>query len=178
MNYLDIALVIPIIYGLVQGFSRGIVKEITSLVSLIIGVYIAINFSFYLDSYLEDFLKENKQIIPIISFATVFAGTLIIIKILGYLLEKITNALALGIISKLLGAIFGSIKIALLMSVLVFFEQKIELVPKDVVKESILKEPVESILVVLIPEITEHKDLIKDIEKKTKKATDKIKEGL
>ena len=91
MNYLDIALVIPIIYGLVQGFSRGIVKEITSLVSLIIGVYIAINFSFYLDSYLEDFLKENKQIIPIISFATVFAGTLIIIKILGYLLEKITN---------------------------------------------------------------------------------------
>ncbi len=178
MNYLDIALIIPIVYGLVQGFSRGIVKEITSLVSLIIGVYIAINFSFYLDSYLEDFLKENKQIIPIISFATVFAGTLIIIKILGYLLERITNALALGIISKLLGAIFGAIKIALLMSVLVFFEQKIELVPKAVVKESLLKEPVESILVVLIPEITEHKDLIKDIEKKTKKATDKIKEGL
>ena len=178
MNYFDIALIIPIIYGLVQGFSRGIVKEITSLVSLIIGVYIAVNFSFYLDSYLDEFLKENKQIIPIISFATVFAGTLIIIKILGYLLEKITNALALGIISKLLGAIFGAIKIALLMSVLVFFEQKIELVPKEVVKESLLKKPVESILVVLIPEITEHKDLIRDIEKKTKQATDKIKEGL
>ena len=46
MNYFDIALIIPIIYGMVQGFSRGIVKEVTSLVSLLIGVYIAINFSF------------------------------------------------------------------------------------------------------------------------------------
>ena len=47
------------------------------------------------------------------SFALVFAATIITIKILGNILENITNALALGIISKLLGAIFGSIKINL-----------------------------------------------------------------
>jgi hypothetical protein len=41
-----------------------------------------------------------------------------------------------------------------------------------------LIEPLEKILVVIIPKITEHKDIIKDIEKKAKKATDKIKEGL
>ena len=114
MNYFDIALIIPIIYGMVQGFSRGIVKEVTSLVSLLIGVYIAINFSFYLDSYLLDFLKDSKDLIPIISFTIVFAATLIFIKVIGYLLEKITNALALGIISKFLGAIFGTIKIIIL----------------------------------------------------------------
>ena len=77
MNYLDIALIIPLVYGLIQGFSRGIVREITSLVSLVIGVYIAINFSFYLESYLEDIISENKNLIPTISFAAVFAGTLI-----------------------------------------------------------------------------------------------------
>ena len=178
MNYLDIALIIPIVYGLIQGFSRGIVKEVTSLVSLVIGVYIAINFSFYLDVHLEGLMQKNKELIPIISFAIVFAATLIIIRVIGYLLEKITNALALGVISKLLGAIFGSIKIAVLLSALIFFEQKIELIPKDVLKNSILKEPIENILVVLIPEITEHKDIIKDIEKKAKKATNKIKKGL
>ena len=178
MNYLDIALIIPIVYGLIQGFSRGIVKEVTSLVSLIIGVYIAINFSFYLDVHLEGLIQKNKELIPIISFTIVFAATLIVIRVIGYLLEKITNALALGIISKLLGAIFGSIKIAVLLSALIFFEQKIELIPKDVLKNSILKEPIENILVVLIPEITEHKDIIKDIEKKAKKATNKIKKEL
>ena len=141
MNYFDIALIIPIIYGMVQGFSRGIVKEVTSLVSLLIGVYIAINFSFYLDSYLLDFLKDSKDLIPIISFTIVFAATLIFIKVIGYLLEKITNALALDIVSKFLGAIFGSIKIIILLSALIFFEQKLELIPKEVSQKSILKEP-------------------------------------
>ena len=178
MNYLDIALIIPLVYGLIQGFSRGIVKEITSLVSLVIGVYVAINFSFYLESYLEDLISEHKNLIPIISFAVVFAGALIIIKILGSLLEKITNALALGIISKILGSVFGALKIAVLLAVLLFFEKKIELIPEEVSKTSLLIEPLEKILVVIIPKITEHKDIIKDIEKKAKKATDKIKEGL
>ena len=178
MNYLDIALIIPIIYGLVQGFSRGIVKEVTSLVSLLIGIYIAINFSFYLDSYLVDFLKESKDLIPIISFGIVFAATLILIKVVGFLLEKITNALALGIVSKFLGAIFGSIKITILLSALMFFEQKLELVPKEVTKNSILKVPIENFLTVIVPEISEHQDIIKNIEKKAKKATKKIKKEL
>jgi membrane protein required for colicin V production len=178
MNYLDIALIIPLVYGLIQGFSRGIVREITSLVSLVIGVYVAINFSFYLESYLEEIISEHKNLIPIISFAVVFAGTLIIIKILGSLLEKITNALALGIISKILGSVFGALKIAVFLAVLLFFEKKIELIPEEVSKTSLLIQPLEKILVVIIPKITEHKDIIKDIEKKAKKATDKIKEGL
>ena len=148
------------------------------LFSLIIGIYIAINFSFYLDAYLTDFFKDNKELIPIVSFAIVFGATLVVIKTLGFLLEKITNALALGIISKLLGAIFGSIKIAVLLGALIFFEQKVEIIPKEVVKESMLKEPIENVLAVLVPEISEHKDILKDIEKKAKDATEKIKEGL
>ena len=178
MNYLDIALIIPIIYGLVQGFSRGIVKEVTSLVSLVIGVYIAINFSDYLDTYLVDMLKDSKDLIPIISFAIVFAGTVILIKVIGHLLEKITNALALGIISKFLGAIFGSIKVIILLSALIFFEQKLELIPKEVTKKSILKNPIENFLTVIVPKISEHQDIIEDIEKKAKKATKKIKKEL
>ena len=148
------------------------------MVSLLIGIYIAINFSFYLDSYLVNFLKESKDLIPIISFAIVFAATLIFIKVVGFLLEKITNALALGIVSKFLGAIFGSIKIIILLSALMFFEQKLELIPKEVTKNSILKVPIENFLTVIVPEISEHQDIIKDIEKKAKKATKKIKKEL
>ena len=178
MNYLDIALVIPLVYGFFTGFSRGIVKEITSLVSLIIGLYIAINFSFYLETYLEGIIKEHKALIPTISFALVFAATLVIVKVIGNLIERITNALALGVISKLTGAIFGAIKIATLLSVLIFFEQKIEIIPKEIIKNSALKKPIEKILIVIIPKITEHQEIIKSIEKRAKKATNKIKEDL
>ena len=52
------------------------------------------------------------------------------------------------------------------------------MIPKEVSKTSLLIEPIEKILVVIIPKITEHKGIIEDIEKKAKKATDKIKKGL
>ena len=48
------------------------------------------------------------------------------------------------------------------------YGKKIELIPEEVSKTSLLIEPLEKILVVIIPKITEHKDIIKDIEKKAK----------
>ena len=42
MNYLDIIIAVPLLYGLIKGFSNGIVKEVTSLLALFVGVYIAI----------------------------------------------------------------------------------------------------------------------------------------
>ena len=49
MNYLDIIIAVPLLYGLIKGFSNGLVKEVTSLLALFIGVYVAINFSEYLE---------------------------------------------------------------------------------------------------------------------------------
>ena len=56
MNYLDIIIVIPLLYGLIKGFSNGLVKEITGLLGLIIGVYVAVNFSSYLYPKFTEFL--------------------------------------------------------------------------------------------------------------------------
>ena len=50
MNYLDIAIAAPILYGLIKGFSNGLIKEVTGLLSLIIGVYVAVNFSKFLEN--------------------------------------------------------------------------------------------------------------------------------
>ena len=44
MNYLDIIIVIPLVYGMIKGFYNGLVKEITALLALVVGVYVAINF--------------------------------------------------------------------------------------------------------------------------------------
>lgn len=178
INYLDIALVVPLVYGIIKGFSRGIIKEVTSLVSLIIGIYIALNFSFYLETHLEKIIDEYKALVPIISFTIIFISTIVVIKSLGYLIEKLTNALALGVISKLTGSIFGCLKIAVLLSVLLFFEQKIGIIPEKENQSSILKPPLEKILIMIIPKITENQDFLKEIEEKTKKAAKKIKKSL
>ena len=49
MNYLDIIIVVPLLYGLIKGFSNGLIKEVTTLTALLVGVYVAIKFSLYLE---------------------------------------------------------------------------------------------------------------------------------
>ena len=61
MNYLDIAIAVPLLYGLVKGFSNGLIKEITGLVSLIIGIYVAVNFSIFLEPHLSGIFAYYEQ---------------------------------------------------------------------------------------------------------------------
>jgi len=131
MNYLDIAIMVPSLYGIIKGFSNGIIKEITDLVSLVLGIYIAGKFSFFLEPHLSGFFNNYEQFKPILAFAILFIVTVVIVKVIGILANKITKALALGFISRIFGGIFGGLKIALIVSFLLTIESKFELIPND-----------------------------------------------
>jgi membrane protein required for colicin V production len=53
MNYLDIILAIPLLWGLYKGVSKGIIKELASLVALIVGIYGAVHFADSIQGQLE-----------------------------------------------------------------------------------------------------------------------------
>jgi len=175
MNYLDIIIVVPLLYGLIKGFSNGLVKEITGLLGLIIGVYVAINFSSYLHPRFTEFLGGYEQFVPIISFVTLLFVSILVIKLLGYFLDKLTKALALGIISRILGAIFGFFKIVVIFSFLLFIVTEYRLINTQTQKESVLLKPLQDVAAIITPEINKHKDTFLDkVEKNTNKAKEEI----
>ena len=136
MNYLDIIIVISLFYGMVKGFANGLVKEITGLIGLFIGVYVAISFSSYLHPKFAEVLGGYEQFIPIISFATLFIVSVIIIKMLGYIIDKFAKALALGFVSRLLGGAFGGLKIGVILIFLLSLVAKYELIDKEIQEKS------------------------------------------
>ena len=122
MNYIDIIILIPLLYGLIKGFSNGIIKEITNIISLVLAIYLGIHFSNLIEPYLQsELLSGHEKIIPLIAFLVVFILVLIIIKSIGELIDRLTKLLALGIISRFLGAIFGVLKIMVFFSGALFF---------------------------------------------------------
>jgi len=175
MNYLDIIIVIPLLYGIIKGFSNGLVKEITGLLGLIIGVYVAINFSSYLYPKFTEFLGGYEKFVPIITFTTLFIVSILAIRLLGNILDKLTRILALGIISRILGSIFGGLKIIVLFSFLLFVLPKHELINHQAQKESVLLNPIQKISALIIPKINKHKDTFLD---KVEKNTEKVKEEI
>jgi membrane protein required for colicin V production len=157
MSVIDIVLAALLLFGLVRGFMKGLFVEVTSLLALVVGVYGAIHFSGYAASFLENKTEWSEQAINVVAFAITFLVIIIAISLAGKALTKLADFAALGILNKLLGAVFGALKIGLILSIILLVFNKmnntIPFVEEDDLKGSILYEPVRSLAPMLFPNI-------------------------
>ncbi|CAM1334166.1 CvpA family protein [Tenacibaculum aestuariivivum] len=164
MNTFDIIIIVLLLFGFVRGVMKGLFVEVASLVALIAGVYGAMHFSYFISDWLKSSVNWDDKYISLAAFAGTFIIIIIIIALLGKVLTKIADFASLGILNKLLGGIFGVLKIGLILSVvLIVFEKMNDTIPfvsQDNLKESILYKPVKKIAPMIFPSI------IKDINNK------------
>ncbi|HKK10951.1 MAG TPA: CvpA family protein [Bacteroidales bacterium] len=157
MNMLDIIIGIPIIWMAYRGFSKGFVIEVTTLIALLLGIYIAINFSFYTSDLIRDYFTIEEKYMSILSFAVTFVVVVIIIMLLGRLLEKFIDMIALGFLDKLAGGVFGILKAGLIISAILLvintFDNNEKLITPKLKANSLLYPPVASMLPTLLPMI-------------------------
>lgn len=161
MNYVDIVLCIPLIWGLYKGLSKGLIIEVASLVALALGIWGGIRFSDYASSFLANFFDLQTDYLPIIAFALTFIVIVIGVFTLAKLLERVINMASLKMINKLAGALFGILKFGLILSVLLMivdaFDERSGFLPMEMKHESLLYEPVSNIAPTIIPAIRDSK---------------------
>ena len=157
MNIFDIIIASLLLFGFVRGVIKGLFVEVASLVALIAGVYGAINFSYFASDFLKDYVSWKPEYISLASFAITFVVIIVVIALLGKLLTKIADFAALGIMNKILGGIFGALKIGLILSVVFIFFGKmnntIPFVKQETLEKSILYKPVKKIAPLIFPSI-------------------------
>jgi len=153
MNYLDIILAIPLVWAIYRGFTKGFVIEIASLIAMVLGVYGAIHFSYFI----SDLLKIDSPYAPLIYFAITFLIIVIVVFLFAKMLEKSINLLALGFLNKLAGAVFGMLKIAFILSVLLIFINKLDsktsIIPEETREGSLLYAPISAFAPLVIPKL-------------------------
>jgi len=174
MNYLDIIVAVPLLYGLIKGFSNGLVKEVASLLALFIGVYVAINFSEYLEPKFINILDGSQEFVPVFAFVVLFLVSVLCIKILGFFIDKLTKVLALGIFSRIFGAVFGFSKVVVIFSFLLFVVADYNLVDKQSKEDSVLFEPLTDIVKIITPQLEKHQSILYKIDEGAKKLKEKI----
>ncbi len=176
MSYIDIAIVVPLLYAIVKGFSNGVIKEITGLLGFVFGIYFAIHFSVYLEPKISKYFLGYEQFIPISTFIVLFIISILSIRGIGYMLEKITQFLALGMLSKLLGAVFGFLKVLILFCFLISIAKDYKFLKIKQHKNSVLIEPIDNFAQKIMPNINQHKDeVLEKIEDGKNRAKEKIK---
>ena len=128
MNYLDIIILAPLVWGVYRGFSKGLVIEVASLLALIAGIWCAVHFNAMAASILINDLNLNitdRYLAPV-AFAVTFLAVALLIVLVSRIVDKILSAVALGGINKLFGAIFGGLKAFLIVAVVLFFVNQID----------------------------------------------------
>ena len=149
MGILDIVIGLLLIYGLYKGLKNGLFVEIASIIALVAGLFGAIHFSYIAGDYLSQNMDWNERYINITSFIITFIIIVLVVHLAGKFLTKIADFAMLGLLNKLAGAIFGALKVAVILgALLVFFERansSVNLVKSETLEESILYEPVKEI---------------------------------
>jgi membrane protein required for colicin V production len=157
MNTIDIVIVVILLFGTINGFIKGLFIEVTTLVGLVLGVYGAIHFSHFLGNFLKDSVSWDESMIQVVSFAGTFLIILIALVLLGKALTKIAETIALGFFNKIVGAVFGLIKYALILSIVLMvydhINSSIRFVEKPKVKQSVLYEPVKNFAPAIFPNL-------------------------
>lgn len=146
MNSLDIIIAVPIAAGFVVGLFKGLVKELISLAAIVLGIYGAKFLSPWFAEILEKAVNISHKTAQPVAFLILFVAIAVGMLILANLLDKLFNAISLGGLNKFLGGIFGAIKYALIVSVLLnvfdVLHTKFGIVNNDTVENSTIYKPI------------------------------------
>ncbi len=153
--YLDLFIAIPLLWGMFRGFRRGLIIELCTLMALILGVYGAATFGDMTGAYLESEFHTNPRVSHVLAFSIIFILIVVVVFIFGKVLEGLIKIVALGLINKLFGLLFGMLKFALILSGIFFmlngFPLTDELVSRKMKNDSYLYAPVAALAPKLFP---------------------------
>lgn len=158
MIWIDILIILPVLWFGFKGFKNGFIKEIASLAALFLGLWIASEFSSFLSGLLKEKTQISEDYIPLIAFIVIFILTIVLVNIIAGSLNSVVKAISLNWLNKMLGIIFGALKAVLIIAAVVyltdrFLINKFELINPAQVSESLLFNKVLELIEEIYPKL-------------------------
>ncbi|MDX1651002.1 MAG: CvpA family protein [Brumimicrobium sp.] len=159
MNFVDILILVPLLYGAWVGFKKGLVIEVFTLLALLVGIYAGIHFSDWTAAKIKAGMEIEGKYLPVVAFTVTFLAVGAMVYFGGKMIEKMLKVVQLSLANKFFGALFGILKMVYFMSILIIlletYDERNEFIPSDVKEGSLLYEPVKITASSTIPAIEE-----------------------
>lgn len=155
MNYIDVVILIPLLWAGYRGFSKGMIIELAGIAAFILGIWGGIHFSDLIAGFVKENISDKYE--PVISFTIIFIAIVVCVFVIGKMLEKVINLAQLKIANKLAGAAFGVGKIVLIWSFLIIiinqYDAKFHFIPADTKEGSLLYDPLIDLSKTIVPAV-------------------------
>lgn len=155
MNYIDIVLTILLVLSAISGFRKGLIVELASLAALVLGIWGAFEFSHITSEFLVENLNWKWDHLNIASFIITFIVIVILVHIIGSTVNKIVETVMLGFVNKLAGLVFGIIRAALVLSILLIvfdeIDEDVHILSDKAKEKSQMYEPIRNLAPTIFP---------------------------
>lgn len=155
MNLLDFLLLIPIVWLCIRGFGKGLIIELATLAGLALGILAAYYFVDDLQGLIKQYFSFNETGTRIVAYIIIFLFVMLIMFIIGKLVEKSIDLVALGWLNKVLGAVVGIAKGIVLVCIVLFVIEKFDpsqkVIKPDVKQKSMFYQPAMDLVHYVVP---------------------------
>lgn len=104
---------------MIFGFVKGAFRLLATLAGIVLGIYFARFFYQPVASFLEMFFHLSSKVALPLSFFVLFVGVGLGLYLLGWMMTKVSKAVALSWLNRLCGGVIGVLQVALVLGVLV-----------------------------------------------------------
>ena len=133
MNWFDIVTGSLILLIGIKGVFNGLIKELAGLIGIVLGVWIASLFASEFGKWLgSSFLHiDSQSALSMIGFLVLLALIWTGCIIAGVIVAKLVSLSGLGIADRILGLLFASAKVFIIIAVIVYALSNIDLIRKN-----------------------------------------------
>ncbi len=107
MNPLDIVLILTLLVGFAIGYNKGLIKQLSFGAGIAIGLLQAMLFHSDAAQYIEKYTLWHSWICTVVAFAGIIVITILLFKLISWILKGILKFIHLEFIDKIFGALLG-----------------------------------------------------------------------
>ena len=159
---MDIILIVSLVIGFAIGYFKGLISQVSLGAGVVLGLLQAVLFYAPLSGRIERWTGWDSLVCSIAAFVGIILAVILLFKIVGWLLSALMNAINLGIIDRILGAVFSTV-IALLLVVGITnaansIMPQLELFSRTTQRQSLLYNKVQDMTLSLLGEVKKEID--------------------
>lgn len=157
MTTIDLIFLFLLAAGAVEGFTKGGIKQLASILGLIVGLLAAKTLYATLAARLFPTFTNSVTAAQVLSFGMIWIAVPLLFALAASLLTKAMEAISLGGINRLLGAVLGVLKVFLMLCLLVYVIEYVDpensLIEQTKKQESVLYYPIRTFAEFFLPAI-------------------------
>ncbi|MDR0872381.1 MAG: CvpA family protein [Prevotellaceae bacterium] len=152
---IDLIIIAALAYGIIRGIIKGFVLEVSSFAGVFVAILIARLYYVGFAEHVRVWFDLDVRYARPAAFLVIFSIVVLACHFLAVLIDKFLKIVLLSWLNRLIGAVFGGLKMLVILSILFnvmyAFGNRTGLYPQKSVEKSILFEPVRRIGAVFLP---------------------------